>query len=444
MKKTILVFFSVFLLGVVGLFAQSEKISFTEYDLPNGLHVILHQNQTVPVVAVSVLYRVGSKDETADRTGFAHFFEHLLFEGSDNMARGDYDKWVALSGGANNAYTTNDQTYYYEIMPSNQMEMGLWLESERMMHAKVLQEGVDVQREVVKEEKRQRYDNAPYGSLVPKAFELSFKQHPYNHAVIGSMEHLNAAKLEEFMAFYKKFYVPNNAVLTLAGNLDIEATKVLIAKYFGDIPKGTQEIVRNTIVEPALAAEVRETVYDNIQLPAVIHIFRTPAMYSDDYFAFDMLSSLLTQGRSSRMNKALVDTKQLALQTASFPFPLVDPGIALAFALANSGVAVDTLEMAMDDEYERSRNELISENEFQKLRNQFENDLLTGNETMGSVAENLAKAYIHFGNTNLYNELLARYMKISREDIKRVAQKYLRPENRVTLIYLPKAQEPQR
>ena len=231
--------------------AQETKVNFTEFDLDNGLHVILHQDNTVPVVVVSVLYHVGSKNENPERTGFAHFFEHLLFEGTDNIGRGEYDKWVALAGGYNNAYTTQDRTYYYELFPSNQLEMGLWLESERMMHAKILQEGVDTQREVVKEEKRQRYDNAPYGSFQVKAFSNSYKEHPYQWTPIGSMDHLNAATLEEFMDFYHNFYVPNNAVLTLSGNIQPEEAKKLVEKYFSEIPKGTHEIIRPKIVEPA-------------------------------------------------------------------------------------------------------------------------------------------------------------------------------------------------
>ncbi len=430
-------------MGNMAALAQQPEIKFQEFDLDNGLHVILHQDKTVPVVVVSVLYHVGSKNEKPERTGFAHFFEHLLFEGTENIKRGEFDKYVAQAGGYNNAYTTQDRTYYYELFPSNQLEMGLWLESERMLHAKILQEGVDTQREVVKEEKRQRYDNSPYGSVVPNAFSNAYKKHPYRWTPIGSMDHLNAATLDEFMEFYRTFYVPNNAVLTLAGNFDTKEAKALVEKYFSEIPKGKHKIERPNIVEPPLEKEVRQTVYDNIQLPAAIHIFRSPAMNTQDYYAFNMLTTLLTSGRSSRMYKSLVDKKQLAVQTAAFPFPLIDPGVAISFGIVNMGVKIEDLESAMDEEYKKVREELISEKEFQKLQNQFENKIVGGSTSMESVAEALSTSYMHFGNTNLPNEQLSKYLKVTREDIQRVAKKYLHKNNRVTLTYLPKKDQKQ-
>src|SRR4051812_3378916 len=192
-------------------YGQARKIEFTEYNLDNGLHVILHKDNTTPIVAVSILYHVGSKNENPERTGFAHFFEHLLFEGTDNIKRGEFDKYITNAGGTNNANTSNDRTYYYEILPSNQLELGLWLESERMMHAKVETVGVETQREVVKEEKRQRMDNQPYGSILTEILKHAYTVHPYRWPTIGSLEHLNAAALDEFVNFYKTFYVPNNA-----------------------------------------------------------------------------------------------------------------------------------------------------------------------------------------------------------------------------------------
>ena len=212
--------------------AQMNKIDFTEYTLDNGLHVILHQDNSTPIVAVTVSYHVGSKNENPDRTGFAHFFEHLLFEGSENIARGEFDKYITSAGGTNNAYTTNDLTFYHEILPSNQLALGLWLESERMLHAKVETVGIETQREVVKEEKRQRIDNQPYGSILAESMKRAYKVHPYKWTTIGSMEHLNAATEEDYKNFYKTFYVPNNAVLSIAGDIDIEDTKKINRKVF--------------------------------------------------------------------------------------------------------------------------------------------------------------------------------------------------------------------
>jgi predicted Zn-dependent peptidase len=208
--------------------AQAQKIEFKEFDLKNGLHVILHEDHSTPIVAVTVMYHVGSKNEVVGRTGMAHFFEHLLFEGSDNIKRGEFMKIVSSNGGQNNANTTQDRTFYYEVFPSNQLETGLWLESERMFHPVINEIGVKTQNEVVKEEKRMRVDNSPYGNLISSIMKKLFTKHPYIWAPIGSMEHLDAATLEEFQAFNKKYYTPGNAVLVIAGDIDIVKTKTLV------------------------------------------------------------------------------------------------------------------------------------------------------------------------------------------------------------------------
>ena len=429
------------LLGWSSTSAQT-KIAFTEYTLPNGLHVILHQDKSTPIVAVSVMYHVGSKNEKPDRTGFAHFFEHLLFEGSENIGRGEFDKYISRAGGTNNANTSWDRTYYYEILPSNQLELGLWLESERMFHAKVDTKGIETQRQVVKEERRQRIDNQPYGSILEQTFKKAFKEHPYQWPVIGYMEHLDAAQEEDYVNFYKDFYVPNNAILSIAGDIDIEQSKKLIEKYFGSIPKGKKPVYRPKIVEPALSGELRDTVRDNIQLPAVIHAYRIPAQGTDDYYAVQMLGILLSQGESSRLYKALVDEQQKALATGSFPIPTEDPGLSLTYGIANIGVDPKALEDAMEAEIAKVQKELIPENEFQKLRNQIENDFINNYSSVAGIAENLANYKMYFGDANLINTEIDRYLKVTREDIQRVAKKYFTPGNRVVLYYLPKAPQP--
>jgi predicted Zn-dependent peptidase len=427
---------SLFLMTVT--LAKSQTIKFEKYTLPNGLKIILHEDHSAPVVAVTALYHVGSKNEDTARTGFAHFFEHLLFEGSENIKRGEFDKYVTNAGGALNANTSQDRTFYYELLPSNQVDLGLWLESERMMHAKIEQIGVNTQREVVKEEKRQRMDNRPYGSFLTEMLKRAYKVHPYQWSPIGSMDHLNAAKLEEFIQFYKTYYVPNNCVLSIAGDINIPELKKKIESYFGPIAKGSFPIKRPNIKEPPLGGEVRDKIYDNIQLPAIFHAYRAPKQGGEEYYAFNVLSTILSGGASSRMNKTLVDSKQLAVAAQSVPFFNEDDGLFIALTIANMGVKVETLEASMDSVVNELKTGLVGEREFQKVKNQITTDLVDSKATMAGIAESLANNEVYFGDANLINTELEKYNKVTREDVLKVAKKYLNKENRVVLHYLPK------
>jgi len=421
--------------------AQLNQIEFTEYTLDNGLDVILHQDNSTPIVVVSVMYHVGSKNENPERTGFAHFFEHLLFEGSENIKRGEFDKYIQNAGGYNNANTFYDRTYYYEQMASNHLATGLWLESERMLHAKVDNKGIETQRQVVKEERRQRIDNQPYGSILEESMKRAYTVHPYRWSVIGSMDHLDAAQEEDYKSFYKEFYVPNNAILSIAGDLDIEETKKLVEKYFGTIPRG-KEPYRPNIVEPPLTAEVRDTVLDQVQLPAVIQLYRIPAQGTPEYYAVNMLSTLLAQGGSSRFNKALVDEQEKALFVGNFPLPLEDPGVSIAFGITNMGVDPADLEAAMDAEVKKVQTELISDREFQKLRNQIESDFIQSNSKVAGIAESLANYKMYYGDANLINTEIERYLKVTKQDLMDAANKYFTPTNRVVLYYMPDPENP--
>jgi len=463
MKKKLTII-QIFFFFLISSFAQEKKIDFVEYDMDNGMHIILHQDNSTPIVAVSIMYHVGSKNEQPDKTGFAHFFEHLMFEGSPNIKRGEFFKIVQSNGGTLNANTDFDRTYYFEVMPSNKFELGLWLESERMLQLKVDSIGVETQRGVVIEEKKQSYDNRPYGSILGETFANSYKKHPYRWIAIGNIDHIKKATLEEFRAFHDMYYVPNNAVLSIAGDINIDEAKELIKKYFGDIPKGTKPIYRpnasrvvkrfegkklfqkeeiNTpdIVEPTQTEERRSKVYDNVQLPAVVLAYHIPEREHKDYYAIQMLSTLLSGGESSRMNKAIVDKQQKAVVANAFPLALEDPGLFLSFAIANMNVDVADLEASMDVEVGKVKKELISEKEFQKLRNQIENNFVSSNSTVSGIAESLATYYTYQGNTNLINTELDKYMEVTREDIQRVAKKYLSKKNRLVLHYLPKSQQ---
>ncbi len=421
----------------IGLQAQQTKIEFTEYELDNGLKVILHQDRTTPIVAVSVMYEVGGKDSFEGRTGFAHFFEHLLFEGSENIDRGEFDKYVESAGGVLNANTSQDRTYYYEILPSNQLALGLWLESERLLHAKVTDKGIETQREVVKEERRQRIDNQPYGAILNELFSHGFKEHPYKDPNIGYMKDLESAEEKDYKTFYGRYYVPNNAILSIAGDLDIEQTKALIDKYFSGIPRG-EEPPRVSTVEPALGGEVRDTVYDaKAPLPAVILGYRTPERNNPDYYAISLMNQVLSSGQSSRMNKVLVDDRQIAVQAGSFPSFTQDPGLAIAFAIVKPDTDLQMVESLIDAEVAKIQTELISEREFQKLKNNIEVDAISGYSSMAGIAESLADYAMYQGDANLINTETDRFMAVTREDIRRVAQEYYTEENRVVLHWLP-------
>ena len=425
----------------LGAGQATAKIDYTEYTMPNGLHVILHEDHSTPIVAVSVMYHVGSKNEDPQRTGFAHFFEHLLFEGSENMKRGEYMKLVQAAGGQLNANTTQDRTFYFEVLPSNQLEMALWMEAERMLHAKIDETGVETQRKVVKEEKKQRYDNTPYGQLINVIFENAYTTYPYRWSPIGKEQYIDKATLDEFMNFYKTFYVPNNAVMVIAGDITVDQTKALITKYYGDIPKGTKAIPRPTEVEPAQKAEKRVRFYDNVQLPGVVLAYHIPKQGTPDYYAIQLLTQLMSKGKSSRFEKEVVDKQEKAVQAASFDLGNEEPGLAIMLGIASMGVKPEVLETAMLDEIEKVKKNGISEEEYKKLENQAENDFVEQNQKDLGVATNLATYYTFQGNADLINTELNHYKKVTRDDIKKVANKYFTKENRVVIYYLPKADE---
>lgn len=418
---------------------SGQQIKYTEYDLDNGLHVILHQYKSAPVVAVSVMYHVGSKDESPQKTGMAHFFEHLLFEGSENMKRGDFMQIVSANGGQNNANTSQDRTFYYEVFPSNQLELGLWLESERMLHPKIDATGIKTQNEVVKEEKRLRLDNKPYGKFMESIFNHLFQGHPYSWQPIGSMDHLDAAKMDDFLAFFKKFYIPSNAVLSIAGDLELEKTKLLVAKYFSEIPEGA-DLTKPTFEPKPIIKQVIDTIYDaNVQIPAIFAAYKVPGMGSPDSKVLSILSSILSSGASARLNRKMLDEKKNASQVATYNYSLEDHGVFLTYAFPTASFPLTGLLADMDAEILRLQQELISEQELTKIQNKFGSSMLTVNNKMIGIAENLANGYtFHNKRTNTLNETLAGIKSVSREDIRNAAKKYLNPENRVVLFYLPK------
>jgi len=440
MKKSIMALSAALMLGGI---ASAQKVDFEEYDLDNGMHVILHNDSSAPVIVTSVMYHVGAKDENPERTGFAHFFEHLLFEGTENIKRGEWMKIVSSNGGVNNANTTDDRTYYYEVFPSNNLELGLWMESERMMHPVINQIGVDTQNEVVKEEKRTSFDNRPYGNILTVVKENMFKNHPYRWNTIGSMKHLDAATLEEFQAFNKKFYTPNNSVLVVAGQLDIAQTKEWIKKYFGAIPKG-QELKRQTFTEEPITQPIKATYQDpNIQIPMLVASYRTPSMKTRDARVLNLISSYLSDGKSSKLYKKIVDQKKMALQIGAVGFSQEDYGMYIMYGLPMGTFTTADLLKEIDEEVLKIQTDLISEKDYQKLQNTFDNQFVNANAGVEGIAENLAKFHMLYGDVNLINSEIDLYHSITREEIRDVANKYLNPNQRLILDYVPSTDQSQ-
>lgn len=430
--------FTIAFLLFLGLSLYAQQVEFEEFDLDNGLHVIMHKDNTAPLVITSVMYDVGGKDGDRSRTGFAHFFEHLLFEGTENIERGEFMKIIPANGGTFNANTTQDRTYYYEIFPSNKLELGLWLESERMLHPVIDQVGVDTQNEVVKEEKREDYDNRPYAGLIREISQALFKVHPYKDENIGKMEHLDAATLEEFNAFFDKFYVPNNAVLIVAGDIEFDQTKKLVKDYFGAVKKGP-EVVRNFPEEQPITETIEVTAYDkNIQVPAIVAGYRTPGFGTKDAYTLDMISAYLSEGKSSVLYKKLVDEQKQALTVQAANVGQRDYSIFAMFALPLGDVELETLLAEIDEDVEKLKSNLISERDYQKLQNQFENQFVNSNSSIAGIAGSLATYYLLYDDVNLINNEIDIYRSITREDIQEVAKKYLNKNQRVELKYLPK------
>ncbi len=426
---------------IAGNFLAAQEVSFEEYDLDNGLHVILHQDNSAPVVTTAVMYHVGSKDEDPQKTGFAHFFEHLLFEGTKNIDRGEWGKIVSSNGGSGNANTFLDRTYYYETFPSNSLETGLWLESERLMHPIIGQVGVDTQKEVVQEERRLRVDNSPYGAFFEVLLKNLYTEHPYKWAVIGSLDHLASATLDDFKNFNQTYYVPNNAVLVVAGDIEPQKTKKMISDYFGPIPKGA-EIQRRTVVESPIINTRKATYHDpNIQIPAILLAYRTPGQAERDAYVIDMISTYLSDGASSKLYKKLVDEKKMALQIFSVPISAEDYSSYVVGGLPVGENSIQDIKNEIDGEILKIQSELISEKDYQKLQNKFENNFVNANSGVQGIASSLATNYMLKDNTNLINTEIDIYRSITREEIMEVAKKYLKVNQRVELEYLPEQKE---
>lgn len=417
--------------------AQTDRIEFTEFELNNGLKVILSRDTTIPEIAIDICYHVGSKDEEPNKTGFAHLFEHLMFEGSKNVPAGEYDRLSLLAGGENNAYTTEDKTNYYILLPSHQLELGLWLESDRMLQFAFLEKDILAQKEVVKEEKRLNYDNRPYGTVGIELAPRLFKKGSYSWETIGNMKDIDNATYDDIKNFFEKYYVPNNAVLTIVGDFDIENTEKLVHKYFDNIPRG-KDINRPPFDAVPLAKEVKDTIYDNVQFPGIFIAYRVPKEGSKEYFIFDLLSDILADGESSRLYQGLVYKKQIASDIGSYIEGKEFAGVFDIYAILMPNRTIKEAQ----DELDRIIEEIVSGNvtdtEIQKVKNKVEARNVYRRQTILSKADQLAHYKTFYNDANRINTILSNYEAITKEDITEAAKNFLKKDNRVVLYYVPK------
>lgn len=424
--------------GITGATAQVKPLSFKEYDLPNGLHVILHEDHTAPVVATVVHYKVGSRDEDPSRTGFAHFFEHLMFESTDKIERGTVDKLITSAGGQLNAYTSTDETVYHFVVPSNEVRLPLWIEAQRMRTLNVNDIGVETQRGVVKEERKNRYDNSPYGGWNEKVSSLLFDKSPYAWAPIGSAQHIDSASIQEFVDFYNMFYQPNNAILVVSGDFEESIVKETIEAYFGGFEKASEPRRPQFGSLPAYTNEYRETIEDNkAQLPALFIGYRGVSATDKDAYAAELLMTILAGGESSRLYRGIVD-KQVAVQASAFHRPMEYAGIAYLIGIASPGKGLEDVEMALDAEIEKLMAEGVTDDELKKAKNIAEAQFVGGRQGMYTKALQLANYNRYYKNTELINNELDLYLEVTKEDILRVAKKIYTGKKRVVLTYLPK------
>ena len=416
-------------------------LQIEDYKLPNGLRVVLNEDHSAPLVAVNLWYHVGSKNERAGRTGFAHLFEHMLFSGSEHVGNNEHFRYVQSIGGVLNGTTFFDRTNYFETLPSNYLALGLWLESDRMgfFLPALTQEKLDIQREVVKEERRQRYDNVPYGTAFERLLHLAYDPgYSYHWPTIGSMEDLAAASLDDIREFFATWYRPDNAVLTLVGDFAPAEAKKLIEKYFGDIEPGGK-FPRFDLQRKPMTSERRETFPSIVQLPRVYRLYHLPKMGERDWIAADMLSTILATDKASRLDRALVHEQQIAQDVSAYVLPTEATGLLMMHATAKEGVDIARLERAMDDEIARVVTGGITDDELTRARTRAEVEYAHQIENYDARADMIGMLATFFGDPQRVHSWLEPYNRATSADLANVARKYLVPENRATSIFVPEA-----
>jgi zinc protease len=442
MMRTLLIAAGLLAAGTAAAQDARLQVPYTQFTLPNGLNVILHQDRSTPMVTVNLWYNVGSGREKPGRTGFAHLFEHILFEGSANVPEGKFDEWLEAAGGSNNGSTSPDRTNYYEDVPSNALELALFLESDRMGHllGGMSPAKVDGQRDVVKNERRQSYENRPYG-MASLALDSAMypPSHPYSWPTIGSMEDLSAASYDDVVEFFRTYYAPNNASLSIAGDIDLDRTRELVEHWFADVPAGKP--VPPIEAPPAvLTAEKRMVLEDRVQLPRLYMCWLTPPMYAPGDAELDVLSAVLSGGKNARLYKRLVYDMQIAQDVASYQGSRNLSSQFCVVTTARAGHGLAELEAVIQEEVGRLRAEPPTEREVQRVVNQLEASFLDRLERAGGFggkADQLNAYYWRTGNPDWFAEDLARYKALAPDDITAAVRTHLRDDGRVVLSVVP-------
>lgn len=417
--------------------ADFNPIKFTKDTLENGLTVIYHIDKSAPIVSTIVHYKVGSKDENPQRTGFAHFFEHLMFEATDSIPRSEIDKIIQIAGGNLNAHTSFDETVYKINVPSNQLPLALWIEAQRMRKLIVDTIGVETQRGVIKEERKQSNENRPYGNALEKICEILFKGGSYSWTPIGSAQHIDEAKINEFRDFYDNFYQPNNATLVISGDFDIPTAKKYVQQYFG-IYKRSNNILKENFILNTLDGEHKEEIKDDkAQLPGVFIAYRSTSLKDDDYYATKLMGDILAAGESSRLYKRLVDKEQSAIVAEFENLNLQNSGLILLIGIASPGNDIETVEEQMLDEIKKLINKGVTKEELEKAKNITEAQFVNSKKNVYEKAVDLARYESYYGDASIINTELTKFQKVTTEDIVKVAKKYLDTKNRVILTYIP-------
>ena len=418
---------------------KDVTIPFKLFKLKNGLTLILSEDHTAPTYSLAVVYNVGSRDEKAGRTGFAHLFEHMMFQGSENAARGEHMALITENGGSQNGTTDNDRTLYFETLPANQLDLGLFLEADRMGKLAITQSNLDNQRNAVQEERRPRVDNQPYGKTFEAVDDLAFDTFAYKHSVIGSMDDLNAASLQDVQEFFKRYYAPNNATIAIVGDFNTDEALAKVKNYFESIPSQPAP-PRPDVSQPEQTAERRKQLEDPFaQFPRLDIVYRIPAGDSPDYYPLSVMSRILSSGQSSRLYQKLVKDAEVATSAGAFTGQRPGPSLEQISVTVRPGKDLAAVEKMVYEEVARLQTQPVEDWEMDKVHMVLRRSQVSGAQGTLNRAANLAETYVEYGDANLVNTEYAKLAAVSKADIQRVAKKYLVETNRSVVVTLPKA-----